>query len=194
MSYEWYLNAPYQEERWCYVNELFSQDECKKIIKYCKEKGLKPAEVETEENTATARSSKVHFLENSDQESHWIFRKVVDAVTTLNDKFYQFDLEKIETLQFTEYNEEKQGFYAKHIDNLLQAYEYRKLSFTIQLSDPKDYNGGELNIYTQDDPFTTIKNQGTLVAFPSYLLHEVTPITKGTRYSLVGWVVGPKFK
>ena len=194
MSYEWYLKAPYQEERWCYVDKLFSEEECQNIIKTFTEKGLQPAQVEVDENTELARSSNIIFLDNKDEDSQWIFRKVVDAITTLNNKFYQFDLEKIEILQFTEYDSKTNGFYQKHIDNLLQAYEYRKLSFTIQLSDTKDYDGGELNIYTQEDPFTTVKDQGTLVAFPSYLLHDVTPVTKGTRYSLVGWVVGPKFK
>jgi PKHD-type hydroxylase len=70
----------------------------------------------------------------------------------------------------------------------------RKLSFVIQLSDPKDYKGGELQIHLSDTPEVMKKEQGTLIAFPSYILHEVTPITKGKRYSLVGWITGKPFK
>jgi PKHD-type hydroxylase len=70
----------------------------------------------------------------------------------------------------------------------------RKLSFVLQLSDPKNYKGGELQIHLGETPNVMKKEQGTVVAFPSPTLHEVTPITKGKRYSLVGWITGKPFK
>ena len=49
-------------------------------------------------------------------------------------------------------------------------------------------------MYFSDTPNVAMKEQGTLTAFPSYVLHEVTPLTKGTRYSLVAWIGGKDFK
>ena len=70
----------------------------------------------------------------------------------------------------------------------------RKLSGSIQLTDPKEYKGGELYLY-DDYPGQIMKQeQGTLILFPSYTLHEVKPVTKGERNSLVFWVTGKQFK
>jgi len=72
----------------------------------------------------------------------------------------------------------------------------RKLSISIQLTDPEEYEGGELKLYDGDDKEAQVmdKTQGTLIIFPSYVLHEVMPITKGTRNSLVTWITGKQFK
>jgi PKHD-type hydroxylase len=72
---------------------------------------------------------------------------------------------------------------------------YRKLSFSIQLSNPNDYEGSELQINTGGPIYNTVpKEQGTLVAFPSFIMHKVTPLTRGKRYSLVAWIHGPNWK
>jgi PKHD-type hydroxylase len=65
---------------------------------------------------------------------------------------------------------------------------------SVQLSDPSDYEGGDLLLHISADPKKAPKNQGQVILFPSHTLHEVTPVTKGIRYSLVAWVTGPKFK
>ena len=70
----------------------------------------------------------------------------------------------------------------------------RKLSISIQLTNPEEYEGGELYLYNDDKGTLMDKTQGTLILFPSYVLHEVMPVTKGTRNSLVTWVTGKQFK
>ena len=70
----------------------------------------------------------------------------------------------------------------------------RKLSFTLQLSDPTDYDGGDMVILTNHERKVLSKTRGSITIFPSYLLHRVETITRGIRYSLVGWVSGPRFK
>jgi PKHD-type hydroxylase len=70
----------------------------------------------------------------------------------------------------------------------------RKLSFTVQLSDTKDYKGGDLVFHYKSQPVKAYREKGMVVVFPSTMLHEVTPVKKGTRYSLVGWVAGPRFR
>jgi PKHD-type hydroxylase len=64
----------------------------------------------------------------------------------------------------------------------------------VQLSDPSEYEGGELRLHTSQEPVIIRKEKGMVVCFPSYTLHEVTPVTRGERYTLVGWVHGPAFK
>jgi PKHD-type hydroxylase len=70
----------------------------------------------------------------------------------------------------------------------------RKLSLSIQLSDPAAYEGCELELSFGDGIKTAPRKRGTVVAFASYVLHRVTPITAGTRKSLVVWVSGPEFR
>ena len=79
----------------------------------------------------------------------------------------------------------------------------RKLSFTVQLSAPEDYVGGtlELAMYSQaygGSQFSSYVDQtrqrGALIAFPSFHLHRVTEVARGTRYALVGWLHGPPFR
>ena len=74
---------------------------------------------------------------------------------------------------------------------------HRKLSMVIQLSDPKDYEGGILEIHANEHyppPPDELKRRGTIVVFPSFLRHRVIPVTKGVRYSLVAWIEGPHFR
>lgn len=64
----------------------------------------------------------------------------------------------------------------------------------MQLSDEDDYVGGDLELMFGDEPQKMIRKRGTILCFPSYVLHRVTPVTEGTRYSLVAWITGPQFK
>ena len=68
------------------------------------------------------------------------------------------------------------------------------MSLSVQLSDPKDYKGGDLILHTSENKTVMSKEQGMLILFPSYTLHEVKKITKGERNSLVGWITGDPFK
>lgn len=138
------------------------------------------------------RDSKVSWIQPS-QESETLFRHMTDIVVELNNRYFKFDLDGFaEGFQFTKY-EAPAGKYDLHVDKSY-GKSIRKLSVVLQLSDPSDYEGGELCIQTSDQAQPIKKEQGFLVAFPSYVLHGVTPVTKGTRYSLVAWVTGPAFK
>jgi PKHD-type hydroxylase len=129
------------------------------------------------------------------EHTKWIYRKMSDLLKNVNEEHFNFDLTKIECLQFTKYYSTDSGFYVKHIDKTHKnSPENRKLSFVLQLSSPSDYEGGDLVIHTGNTPQNIKKGKGTIAFFPSYVLHEVTPVKKGIRYTLVGWVCGPTFK
>ncbi len=72
--------------------------------------------------------------------------------------------------------------------------EPRKLSLSLQLSDPARYQGCDLELSYGDGVQQAPRSRGTVIAFPSYVLHRVTPIASGTRKSLVIWASGPDFR
>lgn len=138
------------------------------------------------------------------EHSNWLFKKVIQCINEVNANNYNYVLKFVEDFQFSEYTDSTEGFYAKHIDcgdkySIETFVDIRKLSFSIQLSSSDDYEGGELRLYSgkksiytnKEDLHIAKKEKGTITFFPSHILHEVTPVTKGTRYSLVSWVQGP---
>jgi PKHD-type hydroxylase len=191
----WALNK-YKIESWAYVNNIFTDIQCKEIIELGKNLNIDYGTVVGKDNliiNPTIRKSKVSFFSIEKQEHHWIYAKCADLVQYANNSFFNYDLSHIETLQFTSYNQDNE-YYGKHIDTLYETGNPRKLSFSIQLSESQLYDGGELLLHINEDPIVAPKDLGTATLFNSNVLHEVTPVTRGIRYSLVGWVTGPKFK
>jgi len=122
-----------------------------------------------------------------------LYKTLAKGIQECNGNFYNFKITEItEQIQYTVYNEDDLGHYDWHLDMGENKAE-RKLSLVLQLSDPSEYEGGELQIKTGFGELTAPKEKGSLILFPSYLLHRVTPVTKGTRRSLVLWISGPSF-
>jgi len=170
--------------------KIFTPEECEKIIKIGKNKGF--IKGQTKDKKTNIRKSSISWLYSND-DCEWVFRRLTDAVVHLNKKYFGFDIFGFnEGLQFTNYKAPSDK-YGKHVDRSLNI-SVRKLSVSIQLNDPKDYEGGELYLYDHDKGNLMDKKQGTLIIFPSYVLHEVKPVTKGERNSLVTWVTGNQFK
>lgn len=187
-------------ENFVIAKEVLTPEECDKIVKHAKSFGLEDAgvvlrnhSVETIEHDEEIRNSKITFLDFENSNNMWIFQKIVPRFVGINDNHFKFDIVGFqEAFQFTEYNAPS-GHYGDHTDKLLKG-NVRKLSLVIQLSNPDDYEGGELQLMLGGEPFTVPKEQGSMVVFPSYILHRVTPTTKGTRHTLVGWSTGAPFK
>ena len=179
---------------YAFWNNAFSKEECQTIINIAKDKGLIKGTTFNDDKIKNVRDSKISWLYPVDG-MDWVFRRVTDIVLNLNERFFKFDLFGInEGFQFTNY-EAPSGKYGKHVDRSINI-PVRKLSISIQLTNPDEYEGGELKLYDGDDEEAIImdKTQGTLIMFPSYVLHEVMPVTKGERNSLVTWVTGKQFK
>jgi PKHD-type hydroxylase len=175
---------------WAYWDNAFTKEECERIIELGNSKTQKQAA--TRGGDSKVRKSEVAWLYPSD-DLDWAYRRLTDVITSLNERFFKFDLfGATEGSQFTKYTAPG-GKYGQHIDSAPGTL-IRKLSFTLQLSDPKDYKGGDLCLYLGDKPEVMKRDRGYVALFPSYVLHEVTPVTKGTRYSLVSWITGKPFK
>jgi len=138
----------------------------------------------------------IAWLESDDIESDfdWVYATMSDVVNRVNNEHFRFDLTHLTALQYTVYNGSDHSNYQKHMD-LGRQFPNRKLSFSVQLSDDADYAGGDLRFhYIKNQPEVAPREKGTVIFFPSWIVHDVTPVTQGTRRSLVGWVNGPKFK
>jgi PKHD-type hydroxylase len=190
--YDWWLETNTQET-WAYVEDLFTDKEIN-IINQSSKSSMYLGEVDDSKQLLTYRNSTIGNIESSDEANFWIFQRITSAVIDINDRFWNFDLNKIETLQYSTYNEGQ--FYKRHIDSLYHTpgKSARKLSFSVLLSDDDEYEGGDLIIHVNETPMYTKRKKGTIIFFPSYMMHEVTEITKGPRQALVGWITGPAFR
>jgi PKHD-type hydroxylase len=158
-------------------------------------KELYPYEVATVvggDDIQDVRKSKVKWI-HIDNQSHWVYDKIKSFIVEAN-QIWKFDLSSIiDSIQYTEYYDDG-GHYGWHMDIGQSPINHRKVSITIQLSDPEDYDGGELEIWTGTGIQKVEKHKGCAILFPSYMLHRITPVTKGTRKSLVLWVGGSNFR
>ena len=128
-----------------------------------------------------------------------IYIPILQLINKVNTDFYNFDLMEPESFQITKYDEKNQGFYKPHEDGFYDGPKeqfVRKLSVSIQLTAPEYYEGGTFEFPDDKDSFVVEDSleQGTAIFFPSYMKHGVVPVTKGTRYSLVCWVLGQNFR
>lgn len=184
-------------ENWAFAENVFTPEECKKIIEVANKKKTKQtAYIGGASGTAKIdykiRKNKIVWLDEKD-DLKWMYEKLSNVIPAINEQYFKFDLYGLcEDIQFTEYGP-KGDHYKQHMDKVLYGVS-RKLSIVIQLTDPKDYKGGELQIFESSEPTIVTKQQGMAVFFPSYMLHQVTPVTKGMRHTLVMWVAGKNFK
>jgi len=166
------------------------------------------------ENLTEKDISKLYKTRNSSivwMDDPWIYREVHPFIHEANKiANWNFDWHYSEACQFTKYSESQH--YTWHQDAFLKPYNkpntpshgmIRKLSVTISLADGDTYEGGDLEFNfnnTIDDSQKFIekselsRKKGTIVVFPSFVWHRVSPVTKGTRYSLVVWNMGYPYR
>jgi PKHD-type hydroxylase len=134
----------------------------------------------------------------------WIYREIQPYAQLANENAgWNYHWDWSESCQFTKYEGSKKGHYNWHTDCGLtpnQNNKVRKLSMIIPLVDGNEYEGGDfelnLNNPENENNIITIKEakiKGTVIVFPSFVWHRVTPVTSGTRYSLVNWHQGKPF-
>ena len=180
---------------WCWWDNLYTEDELNYLQAKCKNadspglvggnEGLAPSDV---------RRCKIDWLKNT-PECNWLYEKLASLVSNINSTYYNFDLNGFgEPFQLTHYESDDSGMYNWHQD-FNTGNISRKLSVVIQLSDPLDYTGGDLQLLDDGGKTVTIKKKrGYITIFPSYTLHQVTPVLSGNRQSAVAWISGPAFK
>jgi len=201
-----------------WIPGFLSDDEIEKIIKYTKDLPTEDAKVggniqkekkkpftpdyhiknQNLDNVPRARITNIKWI-NLNPETNWLYKKIINQIHQVNQENFDMILKFVEDLQFSEYTEEQQGFYSIHNDcgyngRLESFVDIRKLSFSVQLTDEKDYEGGELILYVDGKQVIAPKSKGTIVFFESDIIHEVKLVKKGIRHALVSWVQGPNLR
>jgi PKHD-type hydroxylase len=145
------------------------------------------------EGGSDVRTSRVSWLTNKP----WVLDMLHHYVDLANQFAFHTSLYKKANIQFTEYHGSEGGHYSWHHDidwNRNDGLD-RKLSVTVQLSDPSEYEGGDFSFSETENPDAEqAKAKGTVLVFPSYLSHAVSPVTSGIRRSLVAWFEGPRWR
>lgn len=177
-----------------YYKNYFSPEECEKVKSLWSSEAGEAVTGGKGDSLLThipndIRKTEVSWIEHS-QETDWLYHKLHKVVMDCNLSRYGFELTGfLEKLQLTHYREG--DHYGWHQDSGPGEFSVRKLSLVVQLSKPEEYEGGELEFLSKSK---APSEQGDIVLFPSYNAHQVTPVTKGERYSLVAWVRGPAFR
>jgi PKHD-type hydroxylase len=142
-------------------------------------------------NVAPIRKSLVVWLDSD----NFAYPRLADFVGDINAQHYRFDLVGLgEQIQLARYTANMDGHYDWHQDFGASLIS-RKLSITVQLTEPGLYDGGDLEIFkAAKNVLRMDRKRGAVAVFPSYQLHRVVPVTRGVRHSLVAWVSGPAFR
>jgi len=170
------------------IKNKFSKEECLEIINLTKNDAQQKATVldpESNYRPSIRNTWTSNFYKN--KENEWVYKKIWETISFINKETLEFKINRIEPIQYLEY---KFGnFYKLHTDNGSDEVSTRKLTLVLQLSDPKDYIGGSLEIYTPAKE-VAMKAQGSVAVFPSHLPHVAKPVWYGSRKILVAWATG----
>ena len=178
------------------TNEFFSDDEIREINKLVNSLNFEDGRIVSDgdggHHNEKYRKSNVKWIYFS-EETKWLFVKLMKLIQATNNEHWVFDLVMArEPIQYTEYTDD--GHYDWHIDAGGGYMNQRKVSVSVLLSDPNEYEGGDLQFWPGGEIKTAERVLGGVTLFPSCLLHRVTPVTKGVRKSLVFWVGGIPYR
>lgn len=195
--------------------DAFTADECADIINTAlNDWDVREAQIQRDKDGKIEQNfiADVDYRETTlyipPKPDEWLFSKLLGTIMTFNNnkEGYGFDVQGLaEPPNVMRYNEASMnesgiaGHYDWHIDvGPGEVPSMRKLSYSVLLN-PAEYEGGELclRVGRGEGPHpgqTGLEALGSMIMFPSYILHCVLPVTKGTRYAIVGWAHGPSFK
>ena len=196
-SKNFFMNSLHREglnlTNYYYFTKAFTDQEIEDIKTLSDKYPKQEAKTEAGEGMLSDyRKSEICWIpENED--SSWLYLRIAEYAHEANKAMWNFDIWGFpDDLQYTLYHGDG-GHYDWHMD-LGPSIANRKLSMVLQLSDPTEYEGGDLQINTGGYISTVPKEKGVISFFPSYLLHRVTPTLSGTRISLVTWLGGNTYR
>ena len=191
-----------------FFDKALSKNFCNQVIKHGKKFKPKKGTLASKQKNMKIRDSNVVFLTE-----RWIYREIQPYMHLANKNAgWNLQVDYSEACQFTEYT--KGQHYEWHYDMFKESYnnpknenlhgKTRKLSMVVSLSDEKDYEGGDLEFDSGENSPSNkenkfeicraMRNKGSIIVFPSFIYHRVTPVTKGKRHSLVTWNIGNPYR
>jgi PKHD-type hydroxylase len=187
---------------WCYFKSYFPADYCQHIIDTALRREPTEAKIGTKDGIQkddSFRRSNIRFVNRGDAELDYLFDEMWKLAIRANQDWFDLHISKLDYYQIAEYDSANLGEYKTHHDIFYMngdPYYHRKLSCVIQLSDPATYEGGDLVFeHVQYQPsHEDMRQQGTVIFFPSFVRHAALPVTAGKRYSIASWFDGPKWR
>lgn len=180
---------------------MFSKEECERIVNATASFKLQSGKIESIKegfklnvDKNAARRARGVAIDKESQFFAWVYKRVVSVVVSLNAKYWKYPISDdyrsplIEHIQYQTYHDTELGHYDWHQDvSARGTLATRRISITIQLSDESEYEGGDLLLKGSKDDTPMPKDHGYGIVFPSYMLHKVSPVTKGIRRSMAIW-------
>jgi PKHD-type hydroxylase len=179
-----------------WADNFFNEQEINELIAIGEKESLQPAQIGGNDERgfdSSQRRTLVSWI-NTDVAPTWFAGKIENLFQQINKDHFKFEITGAEPAQYTKYDAEFLGEYKWHADITMFHEHMRKLSCSILLSDPTEYEGGNLILSPHGNPITVGDKKCRAIFFPSWVPHCVTPVTKGIRRSLVLWAHGPAFK
>ena len=198
----------------------YTPEECDRIVAYKnKYKRQDAAAYNTDASNRKnlmddqSRLSDVHFFRYYDES--WIIDKTIKAASKFNDKFCKYNIDWFglnHEMQLANYDKPGHWFdwhrdlnfhsYDEHKESIEQGKYKRKISAIIQLTDPKEYVGGRLQLGTEQEKLRAEPNdthqshlqKGSMLFFPSFVNHMVDKLVSGSRQSFTIWYLGPPWR
>lgn len=175
--------------------DAFSPQECERIIAAFKAVPVKDALLVGQNKDHKLRKAELVWVDEV-VGLGWVMERLIELVRTSNANQFNFDLRAFsESPQVASYKASDGGHFAWHSDiggGLLAAK--RKLTLVLQLSKPSSYEGGNLEVMPGAQILAASRAQGCASIFPSFQLHQVTPVERGVRHSITVWAHGPSFQ
>lgn len=177
------------------IDDGFSTEECDEIIAATSSASAVEALLTGQNRDHNLRRAEVVWLDEVDGMS-WVMDRLIDLVRQSNRDQFDFDLREFaESPQVACYEASDGGHFTWHSDiGDGPMARKRKLTLVAQLSRPDTYDGGDLQVMPGAHVVAASREQGCVTIFPSFQLHQVTPVTRGTRRSLTVWAHGPAFR
>lgn len=178
-----------------YFTNVFTEQEIEQIIEVGESQSkIKATTVgeDASQQESGYRVSDIAWLSNNPK-TNWVFDRIADLAIKANSEMWNFDIWDFQDdLQYTTYYGNG-GHYDWHAD-LGVGISNRKLSVVLQLSNPDEYEGGDLQMNTGGSIINVPREKGLICFFPSFVLHRVTPLSSGLRRSLVTWLCGANLR
>jgi PKHD-type hydroxylase len=188
----WSKGVDHIQTNYFYFDNFLTEEQCEEIKTWGSSTNLYKATVaslSSLEYRKEMRQSEIAWLPISGWE--WLYDRIFDSVDRTNK--WEYDIRGFgELIQFTKYDpKDGASYYNLHRDTG-PSHQHRKISFVILLDDPENFSGGEF--FLEHSGKIEKLKKGTAIMFPSFLQHQVLPVTSGIRHSLVCWISGPKLK
>ena len=174
------------------IKNFYTPEQCRNIDKYLSQHFT---DIPDQPSKSAIKTAEVNTILWKDAKI--VLADLEEYIWKENDEDFQFDLFELDddyTINHNVYNAKRKAEYSWHKDALRNGIEDMKLTVIVNISD-KPYEGGDFQLFLGGTKtIEEIRNPGSVLVFPSFIEHQVTPVTKGTRKSLTLWINGPCFR